>query len=149
MIAKLAIIFLLTLHLLPTSSLYSSSSKVVSLTQSNFDTKVKSSKTPAFVEFYAPWCGHCKNLAPEYEKLAKALEGIVTIGAVDMTTDQAVGQPYNIQGFPTIKFFADNGSVLDYSGARTASAMMDFALKQVTQTAEKRLNGRASQEQKK
>jgi len=57
------------------------------------------------VEFYAPWCGHCKSLAPEYDKAAKALEGIVKLGAVDMTTDESVGGPYGIKGFPTIKFF--------------------------------------------
>ena len=60
------------------------------------------------VEFYAPWCGHCKSLAPEYEKAARALKGIINIGAVDMTTDQAVGAPFNIQGFPTIKLFGAN-----------------------------------------
>ncbi len=67
------------------------------------------------VEFYAPWCGHCQSLAPEYEKAANALQGIVKIGAVDMTTDQSVGSPYNIQGFPTIKFFGSNkNSPSDY-----------------------------------
>jgi len=39
-----------------------------------------------FIEFYAPWCGHCKSLAPEWDKAAKALEGMFKIGAVDMTT---------------------------------------------------------------
>ena len=48
------------------------------------------------VEFYAPWCGHCKNLAPEYKKAAKALKGIVKIGAVDLTVHKDVGNPYGI-----------------------------------------------------
>jgi len=57
------------------------------------------------IEFYAPWCGHCKALAPEFDKAAKALEGIVKLGAVDMTTDGEAGRSYEISGYPTIKFF--------------------------------------------
>jgi len=57
------------------------------------------------VEFYAPWCGHCKSLAPEYKKAAKALEGIVKLGAVDMTTEGDAGAPYDVSSYPTIKFF--------------------------------------------
>jgi len=60
---------------------------VTKLTSSNFHNLVVRSKEPWFVEFYAPWCGHCQNLTPEWEKLAKATEGMIKVGAVDMTTD--------------------------------------------------------------
>lgn len=81
------------------------------------------------IEFFAPWCGHCKSLAPEYEKVAKTLEGIVNVGAVDMDANAEVGSPYGIQGFPTLKFFGDNKNTpADYSGERTAEAMIDYLL---------------------
>lgn len=55
-------------------ALYSSSDDVIQLTGTDFDRKVISSNELWIVEFYAPWCGHCKNLAPEWKKAAKALK---------------------------------------------------------------------------
>lgn len=55
-------------------ALYDSSSDVVDLTPSNFDRLVTNSDEVWIVEFYAPWCGHCKNLVPEYKKAARALK---------------------------------------------------------------------------
>jgi thiol-disulfide isomerase/thioredoxin len=56
------------------SSLYTKGSGVVELTDNNFDNRVKDSDGVWIVEFYAPWCGHCQNLAPEYQKAAQALK---------------------------------------------------------------------------
>ncbi|KJH43805.1 protein disulfide-isomerase domain protein [Dictyocaulus viviparus] len=99
------------------SALYSSQDNVVELTSANFHNKVITSDDIWVVEFYAPWCGHCKNLVPEYKKAASALKGIVKVGAVDMTQHQSVGSPYNVQGFPTIKIFAaDKKKPADYNG---------------------------------
>ncbi len=98
-----------------TFALYSENGPVVHLTQSNFKSLVMDSDDLWLVEFYAPWCGHCKSLAPEYKKAASALKGIVRLGAVDMTKHQSVGSPYDVKGFPTLKFFgANKKKPLDY-----------------------------------
>jgi protein disulfide-isomerase A6 len=95
----------------------------------------------------APWCGHCKSLAPEWEKAARALEGIVNIGAVDMTTDQAAGSSYDIKGYPTIKVFGSNkNSPTDYSGARTAAAIVQQAMEEAKKVAMFRVNGGQQQQ---
>lgn len=82
------------------------------------------------VEFYAPWCGHCKALAPTYEKLGElyqsnGLNSKVVIAKVDATTNDV---PEKIQGFPTIKLFpaGKKDSPIDYSGSRTLEDLAAF-----------------------
>lgn len=126
------------------SALYSSSDDVIELTASNFNTRVLQSSELWFVEFYAPWCGHCKSLAPEWKKAATALKDIVKIGAVDMTEHQSVGAPYGIQGFPTIKIFGSNKqSPQDYQGQRTAQGIVDAALSHLKSLVNERLSGKS------
>ena len=92
----LSVSLALALLLNTCQGLYDAKSPVVRLTKDNFSKLVLNSDELWFVEFYAPWCGHCKSLAPSWEKAAKNLKGVVKVGAVDMTTDQEVGQPYGI-----------------------------------------------------
>lgn len=76
-------LFLITL-VTPIFTLYSSNSTVVQLTPETFKSMVLDSNELWMIEFYAPWCGHCKSLAPEYEKAAKALDTIIKLGAIDL-----------------------------------------------------------------
>ena len=62
------------------SALYSPSDDVIELTPSNFNKLVLGGEGVWLVEFYAPWCGHCKSLAPEWKKAASALKGVVSVG---------------------------------------------------------------------
>lgn len=117
------LILLIGLMIVLSTSLYSRSSPVVQLTAKDFD---QVNKGIWLVEFYAPWCGHCKNLAPEYEKAAKGLKGIANIAAIDASNEK-INVP--IQGYPTIKLYVD-GKSSDYSGDRTAGAIVDFMLKE-------------------
>ncbi|XP_035659464.1 protein disulfide-isomerase A6-like isoform X2 [Branchiostoma floridae] len=124
-------------------ALYSPSDDVIELTSSNFQQKVIQSGDVWLVEFYAPWCGHCKNLVPEWKKAATALKGVAKVGAVDMTAHQSVGGPYNVRGFPTIKVFGLNkDKPEDYNGARSAQALVDSALQQVQKVVKARLSGK-------
>ena len=102
---SLTLILLLSALYTCCQALYDTKSPVVKLTKDNFKKLVMEGDELWLIEFYAPWCGHCKSLAPAWEKAAKQLKGVVKLGAVDMTTDESVGQPYGIQGFPTLKFF--------------------------------------------
>ncbi|CAG8835925.1 3756_t:CDS:2, partial [Racocetra persica] len=90
-----------------TSALYDSNGPVVLLSDKNWAEEVLNTKKVVVVEFFAPWCGHCKNLAPEYIKAAENLKGLVTLGAVDCDNEnnRRLCGAYGIQGFPTIKLF--------------------------------------------
>lgn len=115
----------------------SSGKSVVELTDANFDKLVLNSDDVWLVEFFAPWCGHCKNLEPHWEEAAKELKGKVKLGAVDATVHTIKAQEYGVRGYPTIKFFhggkKDSESVADYQGGRTASEIVNWALEKYSE----------------
>merc|ERR1712012_1013149 len=82
-----------------------------------------------FIKFFAPWCGHCKKMAPDWEKLSGEWEGhdIGLIAEVDCTAD---GKPLcdenGVKGFPTLKY-GDPSALEDYQGGRSFSDLSDFA----------------------
>lgn len=82
---------------------------VVELDESNFEklTQLNTGSTTGdwFIKFYAPWCGHCKRLAPTWEEVATELKGEVNVAKVDVTQNRALGKQYGIKGFPTLLLF--------------------------------------------
>jgi len=104
------------------------SSNVLDLTASNFDEVVNGDKS-VFVEFFAPWCGHCKALAPEYEIVADAYvkESNVVIAKVDCTVEKDLASRFGVTGYPTLKFFKKGKTEPDaYNSGRTADDIVSF-----------------------
>jgi protein disulfide-isomerase A6 len=114
---------------------------VSDLTPDNFDKIVKGDKH-ALVEFYAPWCGHCKRMVGEYKTLGEmvqsdpALKGRVVVAKVNADEHRSLGERFGVSGFPTIKYFPrgkavnkDNAEA--YNGARTSDQFLDFLKKKL------------------
>jgi protein disulfide-isomerase A1 len=105
-------------------------SDVVVLTADNFDTTINENDF-VFVEFYAPWCGHCKKLVPEYEKLATDLKKAgspAVVAKIDATEHAGPATTYGVRGYPTLIFFK-NGNQIKYEGERSTAAMESFITK--------------------
>jgi protein disulfide isomerase len=104
-------------------------SDVVTGTDATFNDVVKSHDF-VLVEFYAPWCGHCKKLTPEWEAAATQLKGQAVLVALDATVEKDVAAKYEIKGFPTIKVFRDGELSGDYEGGRTADLIVKYVKSQ-------------------
>lgn len=105
---------------------------VLVLNDKNFHTLIDGSK-PALVEFYAPWCGHCKNLAPVWAQLGDAYSSQkdnVIIAKLDADANRDTGAHYGVQGFPTLKWFPKGVNspegVEDYRGGRDLQSLANF-----------------------
>ncbi|KAJ2005782.1 protein disulfide-isomerase precursor [Coemansia sp. RSA 2322] len=85
----------------------------------------------ALIEFYAPWCGHCKILAPEYEKAATILKDEnISLAKIDCTEAQALCEEMEIPGFPTLKI-SKNGDFATYNGTRKEDGIVSYMRKQL------------------
>ncbi|KAI7753763.1 hypothetical protein M8C21_007185 [Ambrosia artemisiifolia] len=104
--------------------------KVLELDESNFDSAI-SSLDFVFVDFYAPWCGHCKRLSPELDKAAPILSGLktpVVIAKIDADKYSHIASKYKIDGFPTLKLFM-HGVPTDYNGPRKSDLLVRYLRK--------------------
>ena len=137
--SKSKIVLLITLITL-SKSFYEGKSSVILLDKNSFEKEVVQSKDIWLIEFFAPWCGHCKNFAPEYEKAARALKGIFKIGAVNADSEKELAGKYGIQGFPTVKFFGiTKTNIQDYNGARSAQAIINYMFDRAKDIVNKRM----------
>jgi protein disulfide-isomerase A3 len=120
------LIFLVALISMFVQSLLTSD--VLEFTDANFDSKISNHEI-ALVEFYAPWCGHCKKLAPEYEKAAPILkenDPPVALIKVDCTVETKVCGKYGVSGYPTLKIFKNGEMISDYNGPREADGIVKY-----------------------
>lgn len=105
------------------------SSDVLVLTKDNFTSAVNPEPL-ILLEFYAPWCGHCKALAPHYEEAATTLKDKgIKLAKVDCVEEADLCQSHGVQGYPTLKVFR-NGTHTEYSGPRKADGIISYMLKQ-------------------
>jgi len=81
---------------------------------------------PVFIKFFAPWCGHCKKLAPIWSDLAKNLQNKLTVAEVNCDMYSSLCNQQGVEGYPMI-FFYREGHKLDYTGKRTLEAMEAFS----------------------
>ena len=74
-----------------------------------------------FRSWTAPWCGHCKQMAPTLDKMAPYISGKMAIGKIDCTTEKNLCKKHGIRGYPTLKIYRD-GDFFDYPGRRDADS---------------------------
>ncbi|KAJ5787980.1 hypothetical protein N7457_002970 [Penicillium paradoxum] len=118
--------------------LYTKNSPVIQLDSVSYRSLIANSNHTSIVEFYAPWCGHCKSLKPAYEKAAKNLDGLANVAAINCDDDN--NKPFcgqmGVQGFPTLKIVTPSKKpgkprVEDYQGARSAKGIVDAVVDRI------------------
>jgi len=120
---KISLVLFFILFALCHAEDQAASSDVISLTTDTFSEKTNSGQW--LVEFFAPWCGHCKKLAPIWEELATKSKEKFNVAKVDCTVEKDVCSQNGVRGYPTVKLFVD-GKAIDFKGERTVDSFTKF-----------------------
>jgi len=94
----------------------------IDLTTARFDRHLTKNGIPLVVDFWAPWCGPCKMMAPAYKEAAKLLEPHFRLAKVDTDAEQALGARYHIRSIPTLVVFSGGREIARQPGAMTSGA---------------------------
>lgn len=105
------------------------SGKPANLNAGNFKRFLAQTDIPVVVDFWAPWCGPCKAMAPAFDKAAKELEPRVRFAKLDTQANQQIGAQYNIRSIPTLAVFKKGKEVSRISGALPANQLMQWIKK--------------------
>ena len=99
--------------------------KVVELNSENFEELVLKSETPVLVDFWAPWCGPCRMLAPTLEKLADETESVI-VAKLNVDDSKLLAAKYQVRGIPTLILFKDGDVSKKVAGVQTLDNLKQF-----------------------
>ena len=102
------------------------STNVLKFTDGNFETEVVKSNIPVLVDFWAEWCGPCRQLSPVLDEIAKEMDGKLTVAKVNIDQNPNTPQKFGVRGIPTLILFKDGKPLATKVGALPKSKLVEW-----------------------